>query len=66
MPELFKNPEPEGFLGPKPRPLAAKLELFLDLLCRRICFDPSEPGCTEWSAERCLRTLKKQDHDMGN
>jgi hypothetical protein len=51
---------------PRERPLVSKLELLVELLFRRVVYDPVDPNNTDWSADRVLRTLKKQDHDMGS
>jgi hypothetical protein len=66
VPELFKNREPSGFLGTKSRPLVAKLDILLDLLFRRILHDQADVSSSEWTAEKVIRVLKKQDHDLGN
>ena len=66
VPDLFKNREPGGILAPKSRPLVAKLELLLELLARRVVFDASEGAGADWTQERVVRTLKKQDHDLGS
>lgn len=65
MPELFKNRD-GGMLGAKSRPLVAKLVLLLDLLCRRIVYDPADGAAADWTPDRVVRVLKKQDHDFGN
>lgn len=65
MPTLFQNPDGGAFLASRARPLVAKLDLLLELLFRRIVHDPSDAS-GEWSADRVLRTLKKQDHDLGS
>ena len=44
----------------------AKLDVLLDYMFRKIVYDPTDPGSTDWSSERVLRTLKKQDKDLGN
>lgn len=51
---------------PKARPLVSKLELLLELLFYRVAYDPVDPNNMEWNPDRVLRTLKKQDHDMGS
>lgn len=61
VPDIFKATD-----AAKARPLAAKLEILLDLMFRRICYDPTDPANTEWSTDRVMRVLKKQDKDLGN
>jgi hypothetical protein len=65
VPELFK-PRDAGMLGAKARPLAAKIELLLDLIARRVVYDAADGAAADWSQERVLRVLKKQDHDLGS
>jgi hypothetical protein len=66
VPTIFQNLEPGSFVVPRERPLVSKLELLVELLFRRVVYDPVDPNNTDWSADRVLRTLKKQDHDMGS
>lgn len=66
MPDLFKVQEAGGPWAARSRPLAAKLEVLLDLLFRKIVYDPSQPGSTDWTTDSVLRTLRKQDKDLGN
>ena len=61
VPDIFKATE-----AGKARPLAAKLDVLLDLMFRKICYDPSDPSNTEWTTDRVSRVLKKQDKDLGN
>lgn len=61
VPDIFKASE-----ATKARPLAAKLEILLDLMFRKICHDPTDPGNTDWSTDRVMKVLKKQDKDLGN
>lgn len=61
VPDIFKATE-----ASKARPLAAKLEILLDLMFRKICYDPTDPGSTDWSTDRVMKVLKKQDKDLGN
>jgi hypothetical protein len=61
VPDIFKNTD-----ACKNRPLVAKLHMLLDYMFRKICYDPADPTSTDWSSERVLRTLKKQDKDLGN
>lgn len=65
MPTLFQNADAGAFLAAHARPLAAKLALLLDLIFRRVVHDPSDAS-GDASADRVLRTLKKQDHDLGS
>eukprot|EP00892_Ulva_mutabilis_P009697 jgi/Ulvmu1/709/UM010_0081.1 len=61
VPDIFKATE-----AAKARPLAAKLEILLDLMFRKICYDAADPSNTDWTTDRVTRVLKKQDKDLGN
>lgn len=62
--ELFRPRLSAGFSAPKSRPLYAKLELLLDLLFRRLYFDPSQPDMP-FTYDGLLKFIKKMDKDMG-
>ena len=51
-------------LVPSPRPLYAKLELLLDLMFRRLFYDPSQPEVA-FSYDGLLKLIKKIDKDLG-
>ena len=62
--DVFRRRESSGFAAPKYRPLHTKLELLLDLIFRRLFWDPDQPEIA-FSLEGVLRLLKKIDKDMG-
>ena len=64
VPEVFKTRDSAGFQTIKHRPLYAKLELLLDLIFRRLFYDPGQPEL-QFSYEGLLRLIKKIDKDMG-
>jgi hypothetical protein len=45
-------------------PLGSKVEVLLDLVFRRLFWDPANPG-TEFSYDSLLKLIKKVDKDMG-
>jgi hypothetical protein len=53
-----------GLTSFKTRPLYAKLELMLDLIFRRIHYDPAD-NSTPFSHDAVLKMLKKVDKDLG-
>ena len=61
---LFRARESAGYAAPKSRPLHVKLELLLDLIFRRLFWDPSQPESV-FSHDGLLRMVKKVDKDMG-
>jgi hypothetical protein len=63
-PSLFRTRESAGFSAPKSRPLYAKLELLLDLMFRRLFYDPSQAEIA-FSYDGLLKLIKKIDKDMG-
>lgn len=65
VPDLFRN---DSGVPTNTRPLAAKLQMLLDLLCRRIVYDAaSGEGLTgDAPMDKATRVLKKQDHDLGS
>ena len=62
--DLFKTRESAGYAAPKSRPLYAKLELMIDLIFRRLFWDPAQPEIP-FSYDGLLKMLKKIDKDMG-
>jgi hypothetical protein len=64
LPPIFRTRPSARFGAPKPRPLYPKLELLLDLLYRRLYFDPSQPD-TGFSLDALLRAIRKIDKDLG-
>ncbi len=50
--------------GGTSRPLYAKLDVLLDLMFRRLYWDPSQPESV-YSTEALVRQLKKIDKEMG-
>lgn len=64
LPEIFRPRMSARFGAPKPRPLYAKLELLLDLIFRRLYWDPEEPDSV-FSYDGLLRMVKKIDKDLG-
>jgi hypothetical protein len=64
LPDIFRPRLSARFGAAKPRPLYAKLELLLDLIFRRLYWDPAQPD-SAYSAEALLRMVKKIDKDMG-
>jgi hypothetical protein len=64
VPEIFKTRDSAGFSTVKHRPLYAKLELLLDLIFRRLFYDPAQPEL-QFNYEGLLRLIKKIDKDMG-
>lgn len=64
LPDIFPPRMSARFGAPKPRPLYAKLELLLDLIFRRLYWDPAQPE-SAFSYDVLLRMVKKMDKDMG-
>eukprot|EP00878_Enallax_costatus_P045018 GHUV01053851.1.p1 GENE.GHUV01053851.1~~GHUV01053851.1.p1 ORF type:complete len:472 (+),score=157.43 GHUV01053851.1:213-1628(+) len=64
VPEIFRSRPSARFGAPKPRPLYAKLELLLDLIFRRLYWDPAEPDSV-FSYDALMRMVKKIDKDLG-
>lgn len=64
LPEIFRSRPSARFGAPKPRPLYAKLDLLLDLIFRRLYWDPAEPDSV-FSYDALLRMVKKIDKDLG-
>ncbi|WIA12059.1 hypothetical protein OEZ85_012136 [Tetradesmus obliquus] len=64
LPDIFRPRMSARFGAPKPRPLYAKLELLLDLIFRRLYWDPAQPE-SAFSYDVLLRMVKKNDKDMG-
>ena len=64
VPEVFKTRDSAGFASVKHRPLYAKLELLLDLIFRRLFYDPAQPEL-QFNYEGLLRLIKKIDKDLG-
>lgn len=64
LPEIFRPRPSARFGAPKPRPLYAKLDLLLDLIFRRLHWDPAQPE-VPFSYEGLQRMIKKIDKDLG-
>jgi hypothetical protein len=64
LPEIFRPRPSARFGAPKPRPLYPKLELLLDLVFRRLHWDPAQPEVA-FSYEGLQRMIKKIDKDLG-
>lgn len=64
LPEIFKPRLSARFGAPKPRPLYAKVDLLLDLIFRRLHWDPAQPE-VPFSYEGLQRMIKKIDKDLG-
>eukprot|EP00803_Ostreobium_quekettii_P006066 evm.model.scf_440.5 EVM.evm.TU.scf_440.5 scf_440:34312-38159(-) len=62
--DIFKTRASAELGAEKHRPLYAKLEGLLDLMFRRLYYDPSQPGA-DFSHDALLRMVKKVDKDMG-
>lgn len=62
--DIFKARESAGFDAPKNRPLYVKLELLLDLIFRRIYYDPTNPDLP-FNYDGLLKLIKKMDKDLG-
>lgn len=60
LPEILK-PRPMDTM----RPLYAGLDVMLNLLFRRLAYDPSQPNAP-FSYDACLRVMKRQDKEMGS
>lgn len=64
LPEIFRPRLSARFGAPKPRPLYAKVDLLLDLIFRRLHWDPAQPEVA-FSYDGLLRMIKKVDKDLG-
>lgn len=64
LPEIFRPRASARFGAPKPRPLYAKVDLLLDLIFRRLHWDPAQPEVA-FSYDGLLRMVKKIDKDLG-
>lgn len=64
VPAIFRTRPSARFGAPKPRPLYAKFEILLDLIYRRLYWDPSQPEST-FSQDVLLRAIRKIDKDLG-
>jgi hypothetical protein len=64
LPEIFRPRLSARFGAPKPRPLYAKVDLLLDLIFRRLHWDPAQPE-VPFSYEGLQRMIKKIDKDLG-
>lgn len=60
LPEILK-PRPMDTT----RPLYAGLDVMLNLLFRRLAYDPAQPSA-HFSYDACLRVMKRQDKEMGS
>jgi hypothetical protein len=64
LPPIFWTRPSARFGVSKPRPLYPKLDLLLDLVYRRLYFDPSQAD-SGFSADALLRAIRKIDKDLG-
>lgn len=64
LPEIFRSRPSARFGAPKPRPLYAKLDLLLDLVFRRLHWDPAQPEVA-FSYDGLQRMIKKVDKELG-
>ncbi|KAF8071180.1 hypothetical protein HT031_001262 [Scenedesmus sp. PABB004] len=64
VPDIFRSRPSARFGASSGRPLYAKLELLLDLVFRRLFWDPGQPE-TPFNADALLRLVKKADKDLG-
>lgn len=64
LPDIFKPRLSARFGAAKPRPLYAKLELLLDLIFRRLYWDPAQPDSV-FSHDALCRMVKKIDKELG-
>lgn len=62
--DIFRPRPSAGFNTPKNRPLHNKLEMFLDLLFRRLYWDPSQPE-VPFNYDGLLKLVKKIDKELG-
>ncbi|KAG2438847.1 hypothetical protein HXX76_005387 [Chlamydomonas incerta] len=62
--DIFRPRPSAGFTAPKTRPLYVKLEMFLDLLFRRLYWDPSQPE-VPFNYDGLLKLIKKIDKELG-
>ena len=60
LPEILK-PRPMDTM----RPLYAGLDVMLNLMFRRLAYDPAQPNAP-FSYDACLRVMKRQDKEMGS
>ena len=60
MPDILKS-RPADLT----RPLYAGLDVLLNLMFRRLAYDPAQPNAA-FSSDSCLRAMKRQDKDMGS
>jgi hypothetical protein len=64
VPDIFQPRASARFGAPKPRPLYAKLDMLLDLIMRRLYWDPAQPESV-FSIEGLVKMVKKIDKDLG-
>jgi hypothetical protein len=62
--DIFKLRESAGFAKEQSRGLEQKLEALLDLMFRRLYFDPEQPH-EGFSSDGLLKLLKKIDKELG-
>ncbi|KXZ56071.1 hypothetical protein GPECTOR_2g953 [Gonium pectorale] len=62
--DIFRPRASAGYNTPKTRPLYVKVEMFLDLLFRRLYWDPSQPE-VPFNYDGLLKLIKKIDKDLG-
>ncbi|KAK3271794.1 hypothetical protein CYMTET_19879 [Cymbomonas tetramitiformis] len=53
-----------GWSEPKTRPLYEKVEAYLDILFRKLYYDPAKPD-DEYTYDACLSLMKKRDKNLG-
>ena len=64
LPDIFRPRPSARFGAPKPRPLYAKLDMLLELLMRRLFWDPTQPESV-FSEDGLIKIIKKIDKDLG-
>ena len=62
--DVFRHRDSTGFAAPKTRPLYARLELLLDLIFRRLFWDPTQADMP-FNYDSLLKLIKKIDKDLG-
>ncbi|PNH02617.1 hypothetical protein TSOC_011368, partial [Tetrabaena socialis] len=62
--DIFRPRASSGFQAAKSRPLYVKVEMFLDLIFRRLFWDPSQPEIP-FNYDGLLKLIKKIDKDLG-
>lgn len=62
--DIFRPRESAGFDAPRNRPLYVKLEMLLDLIFRRLYWDPTNVDIP-FNYDGLLKLIKKIDKDLG-